>query len=58
MQQVCNDAKDAKHLGKQSNTILQLYRAYIRYPDCDKKRVEPCKETEKTPEKRKIYYFM
>ena len=48
---VCQDAKDLKHMDKQTTIISQLYRAFKRYPDCDKKRVEPCKETDKNARK-------
>lgn len=29
----------------------QMHRAYLRYPDCDKKRVGPCSSTKNSPKK-------
>lgn len=48
---VCQDVKDVKHIDKQTTIISQLYRAFNRYPDCDKKRVQPCQEVNKNTRK-------
>ena len=45
------DDKGTKYVGTQPNTISQLYRAFKRYPDCDIKRAEPCKESIKKTQK-------